>query len=88
MDHLTLQERLFLKQFLTSLRQNRASTEEGAWIAYTINKLSNPFILLSNEECVFLTQKLHDRLEDACDCRNELEIDQIRRLLRKMKPDR
>lgn len=85
MLELTIQERLFLKKFYLSLRKNTTSTEKQAWLTQTIEKLSSPIIKLSNDECLFLKQKLYDRMEDACDCRNEIEIDQIRCLLHKMK---
>lgn len=83
---ISMQERLFLKKLLTPLRQNQTPPQQTIPISVTLNKLSNPFIQLSKEEYYFIIEKLYDRMEDACDCRNEFEVEQIRSLLHKIKP--
>lgn len=85
MIQITPQERLFLKRFLNTLHHCTTSPNEKALIPFILEKLAGPFFIISEEESLFLTQKLTEKMEDACDCRNEPEIDFILHLLNKFK---
>lgn len=85
MIQITSQERLFLKRFLNTLHYRTTSPNEKDRIPFILQKLAGPFFIISEEECLFLTQKLTEKMEDACDCRNEPEVDFILHLLNKLK---
>lgn len=81
---ISIQERLFLKKLLTPLQRKIISPQKSNTLSVTLQKLSSPFLQLSKEEYIFIKERLYDRMEDACDCRNEFEVEQIRHLLHKI----
>jgi hypothetical protein len=79
-----LRERYFLGKYISSLQKKTAINDEQGLIIAILNKLANPSLSLNRRECEYLIQKLSDRFEDACDCRNEIEINLLQALIAKL----
>ncbi|WP_026678869.1 hypothetical protein [Fictibacillus gelatini] len=87
MGFITLRERSFLCNYLSSLQNVTTLEHDKKVILSLFKKLSNPYPYLpyhlSREETDYLIQKLSDRLDDAYDSRNDYEIKAIERLTEK-----
>jgi len=84
MGYITLRERNFLGKVISSWQKRTSIYEEKVLIFSILNKLKNPHLSLNRREYEYLIEKLSDRFEDACDCRNEYEINQLQSLIDKL----
>jgi hypothetical protein len=81
--YITLRERLFLGKFVASLQRTAMNGEQRLNLSI-LNKLVNPHLSFDQKEYGYLIKKLSDRFEEACDCRNEHEINLVQSLIVKL----
>ncbi|MDN4593298.1 hypothetical protein [Polycladomyces subterraneus] len=83
MGYITFQERLYLGRYISSLQRTTTGKEQNLNLSI-LNKLENPDLPFERGEYNYLINKLSDRLEDACDCRSEYEINLLQSLIMKL----
>lgn len=89
MDYMTAREQKFLKKLFLSLSKNANVKNDHHLITTISNKLMNYQVMpLDEHELDYLKQVLSNKLEDVCDCRNEIEINFISDLLGKIESNR
>jgi hypothetical protein len=83
MCYITMQERLYLRKYVSSLQRTTIGKEQSLNLSI-LNKLENPHLSFDRREYNYLIEKLSDYFGDACDCRNEYEINLLQRLIVKL----
>lgn len=84
-EMITAYERQFIEKLIRSLSKQENTQEDQLLITSLTKKWLQPGRApLNQQELTYLTEKLVYKLEDACDCRNEQEINFILQVMNKL----